>query len=136
MAGLSGGRDELMPKVLHYGGVQPPTPPSPMPPGGYQQYAAQSAHQQGSYSSNPESDGPRPDILARTSSMNGRRRGREEYERDNGSPPSSFHQQEAKRAFAAHESDRERDWRNGMSSAEKKEEFIRLCERAWDLFHS
>jgi hypothetical protein len=30
----------------------------------------------------------------------------------------------------------EEDWRSGLSSAEKKEEFMRLMERAWDLFHS
>jgi hypothetical protein len=31
---------------------------------------------------------------------------------------------------------REDDWRQNMSGAEKREEFLRLCERAWDLFHS
>lgn len=136
MAGLSGGRDELMPKVVHYGGVQPPTPPSPMPPGGHQQYAAAGAQQSGPPSGYSDG-GSRPDILARTSSMNGRRRGREEFERDNGSPPRTFHRAEAKRAtFAVRSDDGEEDWRSGMSSGEKKEEFLRLCERAWDLFHS
>lgn len=126
--GLSGGRDDLMPKVVHYGGVQPPTPPSPMP--GSQQSQA-GAHQPQHHHEH------RPDVLARTSSMNGRRRTREEYERDNGSPPSSFNRPEAKRpTFAVRGDDREEDWRAGMSSAEKKEEFLRLCERAWDLFHS
>lgn len=135
VAGLSGGRDDLMPKVVHYGGVQPPTPPSPMPPGGHHHYAAAGAQQPGPHSGHYE--GTRPDILSRTSSMNGRRRGREEYERDNGSPPSTFNRQEPKRAtFAVRGDDREDDWRNGMSSAEKREEFLRLCERAWDLFHS
>lgn len=129
--GLSGGRDDLMPKVVHYGGVQPPTPPSPMPGqqsgAGAQEHRPQYAHD------------TRPDVLARTSSMNGRRRGRDEYERDNGSPPSSFNRPEPKRAnFAIRgdDRDREEDWRAGMSSAEKREEFLRLCERAWDLFHS
>ncbi|KAK5137039.1 hypothetical protein LTR08_001048 [Meristemomyces frigidus] len=135
MQGLSGGRDELLPKVVHYGGVQPPTPPSPMPLAGHirhQQHTGPGAQQ----SYQHESMG-RPDILARTLSMNGRRRGRDEYERDNGSPPSSYNQQEPKRAaFAVRGEDREDDWRSTMSSAEKREEFIRLCERAWDLFHS
>ena len=136
VAGLSGGRDELMPKLVHYGGVQPPTPPSPMPPGNYQ-FATGGAQQPGPHSSHPDA-GPRPDILSRTSSMNGRRRGREEFERDNGSPPSSFNHQEPKRTtFAVRGDDSmDEDWRSGMSSAEKKEEFLRLCERAWDLFHS
>lgn len=148
--GLSGGRDELMPKVVHYGGVQPPTPPSPMPPGSahhhshqhHQHHTAADAqqHQQGrphgSYSS---SSADRPDILARTSSMNGRRRGRDEYERDNGSPPHRFNtQQDTKRAttFAVRGDDASEDWRQGLGSREKREEFLRLCERAWDLFHS
>ncbi|KAK3664296.1 hypothetical protein LTR22_004709, partial [Elasticomyces elasticus] len=131
---LSGGREELMPKVVHYGGAQPPTPPSPMPPGGHQQ-AATGAQQ-------PQHLGelPRPEILARTSSMNsmnGRRRGREEYERDNGSPPSVYNRSEPKRAaFAVRDDQREDDWRRGMNNAEKREEFLKLCEKAWDLFHS
>lgn len=133
VAGLSGGRDDLMPKVVHYGGAQPPTPPSPMA----RQYAMAGAQQPGPHSGHFE--GTRPDILARTSSMNGRRRGREEYERDNGSPPSQFPRHEPKRATFAVRGDamdREEDWRSGMSSNEKREEFLRLCERAWDLFHS
>ncbi|KAI7594342.1 hypothetical protein KC346_g15663 [Hortaea werneckii] len=92
----------------------------------------------------------RPDVLARTSSMNGRRRGRDEYERDNGSPPSAYNRHEPKRAAFAvrgedehqsqyhrgHDGGGEEDWKRQMSGAEKKEEFLRLCERAWDLFHS
>lgn len=136
--GLSGGRDDLMPKVVHYGGVQPPTPPSPMPHSGH--YHPQHHQQSGPGAQQPPHYGDhdrRPDILARTSSMNGRRRGREEYERDNGSPPSSFNRSEAKRAaFAVCGDEREEDWRRGLSSEEKRAEFLRLCERAWDLFHS
>lgn len=138
MQGLSGGRDELLPKVVHYGGVQPPTPPSPMPPAGQHHYrqTAPGAPQQPLHSGEPMG---RPDILARTSSMNGRRRGRDEYEADNGSPPSRFNQQEPPKraAFAVRGSEgREEDWKSNMSGAEKREEFLRLCERAWDLFHS
>ncbi|TKA76387.1 hypothetical protein B0A55_05254 [Friedmanniomyces simplex] len=191
---LSGGREELMPKLVHYGGAQPPTPPSPMPLGGHhynqnfnhnqqqqQQQAATGAQQQQQQQPLPPShlqqqqqqqqqpvgELPRPDILARTSSMNGRRRGREEYERDNGSPPSGFNRSEPKRAafgFTAtgtadtsaaatstsafnaaggvgegrgmeREERKEEDWRRGLSGAEKREEFLRLCERAWDLLH-
>lgn len=137
MQGLSGGRDDLMPKVVHYGGVQPPTPPSPMPPGSaHQQQHAAAGAQQHAYG--PSSDpAQRPDILARTSSMNGRRRGREEFERDNGSPPNRFNTQDGpKRATFAGRGEEGEDWRREMSSREKREEFLRLCERAWDLFHS
>ncbi|KAI7161743.1 hypothetical protein KC324_g13221 [Hortaea werneckii] len=153
MQGLSGGREDLMPKVVHYGGVQPPTPPSPMPHGGSHQQphsgpGAAAAAQPPSHAE-PMA---RPDVLARTSSMNGRRRGRDEYGRDNGSPPSAYNRQEPKRAAFAvrgeddhhqhsqyhrgHDGGGEEDWKRHMSSAEKKEEFLRLCERAWDLFHS
>ena len=89
--------------------------------------------------------------------MNGRRRGRDEYERDHErSPPSVANNHRAepnKRAsFAVNPrgdeveggedvrsgsgEEKERDWRTTMGGAEKKEEFLRLCERAWDLFHS
>ena len=144
MQGLSGGRDDLMPKVVHYGGVQPPTPPSPMPPGSAHHHHHHVAPGAPQHAYAPHSGGDahasRPDILARTSSMNGRRRGRDEFERDNGSPPTRFNTQESKRAqFAGSrggEEQREEDWRQGMSSREKREEFLRLCERAWDLFHS
>ncbi|KAK3671089.1 hypothetical protein LTR78_009050 [Recurvomyces mirabilis] len=164
--GLSGGREDLMPKLVHYGGAQPPTPPSPMPrPGQHQhqhQHLHQNQHQQSapgapqqhppssSLTLQPSADVSRPDILARTSSMNGRRRGRDEYERDNGSSPSEFHNRsEAKRAAFGpgyeagsgveereREIEGEEDWRRGMSGREKREEFLRLCEKAWDLFHS
>lgn len=141
--GLSGGREELLPKVVHYGGVQPPTPPSPMPPSRHHQHnhsvsAVPGAQHPGVQHLQQEAS--RPDILARTASMNGRRRGREEYEREvGGSPPLAYGRPEAKRAtFAVRGEEREdeRDWRSGMGSTEKKEEFLRLCERAWDLFHS
>lgn len=126
--GLAGGREELLPKIVHYGGVQPPTPPSPVmhhqqhphPP-----HSAAAAHYPppppGHYDARPD--------LSRTSSVTGRRRNRDEYERDNNSP--AAHQGEPKR-YAREEP----DWRAGMSSAQKREEFLRLCERAWDLFHS
>lgn len=123
--GLSGGREDLLPKVVHYGGVQPPTPPSPMPgqsgPGAQQP----SHHMHDS----------RPDTLGRVQS-NGRRRDRDEYERDNGSSPASYDRPEAKRATFAVRGDESDDWKANMSGAEKRAEFLRLCERAWDLFHS
>lgn len=113
-----------------------------MPPGGpgaaiRRTYAVPGAH----HDFHPPPATARPD-LGRTSSTAGRRRGRDEYERDNGSPPSAFSRPEPKRAaFAVRGDDggsgnREDDWRQNMSGAEKREEFLRLCERAWDLFHS
>lgn len=104
---LSGGREDLLPRLVHYGGHQPPTPPSPMPKNGQSAYA------------------PHPDVLRSGSS---RRRGRDEYERDNGTPP------------LGRQAPRIGPFGEGRDSPEtqqkKKEEFIGLCARAWDLFHS
>jgi hypothetical protein len=97
---LAGGRPELLPKLVHYGGHQPPTPPSPAP-------------------------GSRPIEGSRSAS---KRRTRAEYE--DGSPPLGHGPAPTRRGpFGA-----------GRDSPEtqraKKEEFLRLCDRAWDLFHS
>ncbi|KAF4468872.1 hypothetical protein FALBO_4234, partial [Fusarium albosuccineum] len=91
---LAGGRPELLPKLVHYGGHQPPTPPSPAP-------------------------GSRPIEASRSAS---KRRTRAEYE--DGSPPLGHGPAPTRRGpFGA-----------GRDSPEsqrlKKEEFIRLCERA------
>ena len=103
---LSGGREDLLPRLVHYGGHQPPTPPSPMPKNGASAY-------------------PHPDVLRSGSS---RRRGRDEYERDNGTPP------------LGRQAPRIGPFGEGRDSPEtqqrKKDEFIGLCARAWDLFHS
>ncbi|KAF1364037.1 hypothetical protein EJ07DRAFT_152094 [Lizonia empirigonia] len=104
---LSGGREDLLPRLVHYGGHQPPTPPSPMPKNGQSAYP-------------PHAD------LHRSGSS--RRRGRDEYERDAGTPP------------LGRQAPRIGPFGEGRDSPEtqqkKKEEFIGLCARAWDLFHS
>ncbi|KAG5945112.1 hypothetical protein E4U53_006758 [Claviceps sorghi] len=98
---LAGGRPELLPKIVHYGGHQPPTPPSPAPG---------SRHAEGSRSAN-------------------RRRTRAEYE-DGASPPLGH----------GPPTSRPGPFGEGRDSPEtqraKKDEFLRLCSRAWDLFHS
>ncbi|KAF2419901.1 hypothetical protein EJ08DRAFT_570757, partial [Tothia fuscella] len=96
------GREELLPRIVHYGGHQPPTPPSPK------------------------------NIGLGVSHGSARRRDREEYERDAGSPPlgrGPQPQQQRKGPFGE-----ERD--SPETQRAKKEEFIQLCARAWDLFHS
>ena len=104
---LSGGREDLLPRLVHYGGHQPPTPPSPMPNKGAS-----------AYPTHPE--------LHRSGST--RRRGRDEYEQDNGTPP--LGRQHARLGpFGAGRDSPE-------TQIKKKEEFIGLCARAWDLFHS
>ncbi|PSN68129.1 hypothetical protein BS50DRAFT_492137 [Corynespora cassiicola Philippines] len=105
---LSGGREDLLPRIVHYGGHQPPTPPSPMP-----NKNASSAY------------APHADVLRSGSS---RRRDRDEYERDMGTPPLG-RQQPRTGPFGEG-----RDTPD--TQRKKKEEFIQLCSRAWDLFHS
>jgi hypothetical protein len=110
VADMTSGREELLPKVVHYGGHQPPTPPSPSGQG----------HTPLKHGIAPTSD------LGRSGS--GRRRPRAEYERDMNSPP-----------LGSGPSPR-RPFNEGRDSPEtnlrKKEEFMKLCARAWDLFHS
>ena len=106
---LSGGREDLLPRLVHYGGHQPPTPPSPMP----------NKNASSAYPSRPE--------LQRGPSS-ARRRGRDEYEQDNGTPPLG-RQQPRLGPFGAGRDSPE-------TQEKKKQEFIGLCARAWDLFHS
>lgn len=98
---LAGGRTELLPKLVHYGGHQPPTPPSPAP-------------------------ASRPSDGGRSSS---KRRNRAEYE-DGASPPLGYGPAPSRRGpFGAGRDSPE-------TQRQKRDEFLRLCERAWDLFHS
>lgn len=97
---MAGGRPELLPKIVHYTGHQPPTPPSP---------------RNGSSIDAGRSGG-------------GRRRTRAEYE--DGSPPLGYGPAATRRGpFGAGRDSPE-------TQRQKREEFLRLCERAWDLFHS
>jgi len=105
---LSGGREDLLPRIVHYGGHQPPTPPSPMP------------------NKNASQQYPQQMDLHRSGSS--RRRGRDEYERDMGTPPLG-RQQPRVGPFGEGRDTPE-------TQRKKKEEFIQLCARAWDLFHS
>jgi len=108
---LVGGRDELLPRLVHYGGHQPPTPPSP--------------------ANKHVGLGLQGEQQSRTSSSAGtRRRDREEYEADAGSPPLG---RQARRPppgpFGVG-----RD--SPQNVAAKKDQFMKLMEQAWDLFHS
>ncbi|KAH8597999.1 hypothetical protein B0O99DRAFT_51548 [Bisporella sp. PMI_857] len=100
---LAGGRPELLPKLVHYGGHQPPTPPSPLT---------------GNTMRHGEND--------RTS---GRRRGRAEYE-EGGSPPLGNGPSTSRRGPFGEGRD------SPATQQKKKEEFMQLCARAWDLFHN
>jgi len=100
---LAGGRPELLPKLVHYGGHQPPTPPSP---------GAQN-HRQFTDASRSAS----------------KRRTRAEYE-EGGSPPLGNGRAATRRGPFGEGRD------SPDTQRAKREEFLRLCERAWDLFHS
>ncbi|PHH84829.1 hypothetical protein CDD83_1303 [Cordyceps sp. RAO-2017] len=98
---LAGGRPELLPKIVHYGGHQPPTPPSPAPG---------SRHNDGSHSAS-------------------KRRTRAEYE-EGVSPPLGHGPAPTRRGPFGEGRD------SPETQRQKKDEFLRLCARAWDLFHS
>jgi len=111
LADMTQGREDPIPKIIHYSGHQPPTPPSPV--------------------SGP---GPTPNKHSLMSNhinggSSGRRRARVEYERDMGSPP-----------LGSGRGHRSGPFGEGIDSPElqrkKKDEFLGLCARAWDLFHS
>ncbi|KAK3058426.1 hypothetical protein LTS18_011316, partial [Coniosporium uncinatum] len=106
---MSGGREDLLPRIVHYGGHQPPTPPSPMPNknAGLAAHTTSDIHRSGS----------------------SRRRDRDEYERDMGTPPSGRGPSHKRGPFG--------EGRDSPETQQKKKtEFIQLCSRAWDLFHS
>ena len=113
VADLSGGREDLLPRIIHYGGHQPPTPPSPLTGNGLTPHKHNHPPSSGDASRNVPS----------------RRRARAEYERDNGSPPLGGRPEARRGPFG-----------EGVESPDiqrkKKDEFLGLCERAWDLFHS
>jgi hypothetical protein len=103
---MTGGREDLMPKVVHYGGHQPPTPPSPH------------SHQNDNLT--PHKYQP--------AGFAGRRRSRNEYEAGS-SPPLGTGRERPYGPFG--------EGRDSPATQKaKKDEFLSLCSRAWDLFHS
>ncbi len=114
VADLSGGREDLLPRIIHYGGPQPPTPPSPLTGNGLTPHKLIQAPASGEVNRN----------------MSSRRRARAEYERDNGSPPLGGGPEARRGPFG------ESAEKDPEAQRKKKDEFLGLCERAWDLFHS
>lgn len=135
---LSGGREELLPRIVHYGGHQPPTPPSPRIGNGPKSAMAQPDARPMSTHAPPP---PQPTVYPSESTA--RRRPRSEYEQDNGSPPLGHGPEPHYRpnpALASGAGATYGPFGAGRDSPEtqrrKKEEFLGLCARAWDLFHS
>ena len=123
MASMSGGREELLPKIIHYGGHQPPTPPSPTTGHGH---TPQKTH---NTSAGSEARSGPAGVAGTAAAGASRRRQRAEYERDLGSPPLGSGRGPRPGPFGE-----ERD--SPETSRKKKEEFLGLCARAWELFHS
>lgn len=136
---MSGGRDELLPRIVHYGGHQPPTPPSPQLLHLGPKTAPLAPEPQAPHGPPPASFG-----MFAPSDTTSRRRPRSEYEQDNGSPPlghgpDSQHRPNPASMPGPHASFTG-PFGAGRDSPEtqrrKKDEFLGLCARAWDLFHS
>lgn len=114
VAEMAGGREDLLPKIVHYNGRDhPPTPPSPP-----------------THSSSTPNRFPHPHGNGESGRLGtGRRRPRTEYERDVGTPPLGSGPEPKRGPFGL-----------GIDSPDtqrkKKDEFLGLCARAWDLFHS
>ncbi|KAJ5734724.1 hypothetical protein N7533_013127 [Penicillium manginii] len=131
---MTGGRDELLPRIVHYGGHQPPTPPSP--------HAFHAAPKTAPLVSESMVHHPPQVPMMQFADTTARRRPRSEYEQDNGSPPLGHGPEPQHRPNpAAHASSTPYGpFGAGRDSPEtqrrKKEEFLGLCARAWDLFHS
>ncbi|KAJ5570269.1 uncharacterized protein N7459_009699 [Penicillium hispanicum] len=133
---LSGGREELLPRMVHYGGHQPPTPPSPHVLHAGPKTAPLT--REGTIPSAPSA--PAMHFADTTA----RRRPRSEYEQDNGSPPLGHgpdpHYRPNPATNPAPPPSLHGPFGAGRDSPEsqrrKKEEFLGLCARAWDLFHS
>ena len=111
---MTGGREELLPRIVHYGGHQPPTPPSPLNGAGQ---TPQKYH----HTSQPSH--------VSLAAISGRRRTRNEYEGDSSPPLSNGRESRPQGPFGAGRDSPETQRR-------KKEEFLGLCSRAWDLFHN
>ncbi|KAK2796943.1 hypothetical protein FQN51_008909 [Onygenales sp. PD_10] len=155
---LAGGREDLLPRIVHYNGSsassnsQQARQPSPLSGGQQQQQQPNGAPNHSSL--------PHP-----SSTGTSRRRTRNEYERDNGSPPLGNGPDMRFRAAPAHGSSPGGHGHHGLglggaqgaysgsgsgtstgpfgagrdspeTQRRKKEEFLGLCARAWDLFHS
>lgn len=112
---MTGGREDLQPRIIRYSHRQPPTPPSPPP-----------------HRSDHLTPHKFPQPQSQSESGAGRRRTRNEYEADSSPPLGSG--LEALRRVMPFGSGRDRD--SPATQAAKKEEFMSLVSRAWDLFHS
>ena len=123
---LTGGREDLRPRIVHYGGRQPPTPPSPRSGNGAGP-TPQKYLNQPNFSDR---------LDARSGGLASRRRSRHEYEADESSPPLGNGREREKMRFRSSSGPFGEGRESPDTNRRKKEEFLSLCARAWDLFHS
>jgi hypothetical protein len=123
---LTGGREDLLPRIVHYGGAQPPTPPSP-------QTGSGSRLTPRKYTPNHTTQHSGNGQEQRPSGWTSKRRSRNEYEADS-SPPLGTGRERENMRYGGGPFGEGRD--SPETQRRKKEEFLGLCSRAWDLFHS
>lgn len=125
---MTGGREDLVPRLVHYGGHQPPTPPSPPQHMQHKQVGLGVSSAHATPSGSTHDNYPISRGSATAGAVQGRRRDRDEYEKDVDSPPLGKGPQ--KRG----------PFGEGRDSPEtikqKKDRFMSLCSEAWDLFHN
>lgn len=107
---LTGGREDLQPKIIRYNGRQPPTPPSPN--------SHRTEHLTPHKYTGQQETGA------------GRRRTRNEYEADSSPPLGSGPDRAARTGPFGSGRD------SPATSQAKKDEFMLLVSRAWDLWRS
>ncbi|KAK2873695.1 hypothetical protein FQN49_002156 [Arthroderma sp. PD_2] len=143
---LAGGREELLPRIVHYSGNRPNSPRSPLGIHGSSNgnagdgpNAGHSSHHQ----QQPQhiSGGPSNSQYPSQPSLGfppfgARRRTRNEYEQDHGSPPLGSGPDSRYRPPPTSHGPFGAGRDSPDTQRRKKEEFLGLCARAWDLFHS
>ncbi|KAL1952602.1 hypothetical protein VTO42DRAFT_4699 [Malbranchea cinnamomea] len=130
---MTGGREDLLPRIVHYSGShnQAASPPS----------SAGNAHAGAVNGGPPPLSGHLPQqqqpLTSHLPGSTSRRRTRSEYEQDNGSPPlgtgpDPYRRVPSSGSYGPFGAGRD----SPDTQRRKKEEFLSLCARAWDLFHS
>ncbi|KAF3925613.1 hypothetical protein ABW21_db0206098 [Orbilia brochopaga] len=115
IASMAGGREDLLPRLVHYGGHQPPTPPSPTQ--GAMGHSSKRISSLGHSSMKTKTTTLTIPASAHEVVGTKRRRTRGEFDRDDSTGSENDPEaQEAKRR--------------------KKERFLALCAEAWDLLQS
>ncbi|KAF3935547.1 hypothetical protein ABW19_dt0202352 [Dactylella cylindrospora] len=115
VASMTGGREDLLPRIVHYGGHQPPTPPSPTQ--GALGHSSKRVSSLGQSSMKTKTTTLTLPASAHEVVGTKRRRTRNDFDRDDSTGS-------------------ENDAEAAEAKRRKKERFLALCSEAWDLLHS